>query len=84
MQLNLPELTEVLEEIEFFERERMDRQSVELAILLYNHGVSLRKVKRVLGWLGVERSHVAIWKWIQKFGQKLTEAGRRPNDLDTI
>ena len=78
MQLNLPELAEVLEEIEFFERERTDRQSVELAILLYNHGVSLRKVKRVLGWLGVERSHVAIWKWVQKFGQKLTEAGRRP------
>ena len=78
MQLNLPELAEVLEEIEFFERERTDRQSVELAILLYNHGVSLRKVKRVLGWLGVERSHVAIWKWIQKFGQKLSEAGRRP------
>ena len=77
MQLNLPELAEVLEEIEFFERERTDRQSVELAILLYNHGVSLRKVKRVLGWLGVERSHVAIWKWVQKFGQKLTEAGRR-------
>ena len=78
MQLNLPELAEVLEEIEFFERERTDRQSVELAILLYNHGVSLRKGKRVPGWLGVERSHVAIWKWIQKFGQKLTEAGRRP------
>ena len=78
MQLNLPELAEVLEEIEFFERERTDRQSVELAILLYNHGVSLRKVKRILGWLGVERSHVAIWKWVQKFGQKLTEAGRRP------
>jgi len=34
MELNLPELTEVLEEIEFFERERTDRQSVELAILL--------------------------------------------------
>ena len=28
MQLNLPELAEVLEEIEFFERERTDRQSV--------------------------------------------------------
>ena len=52
MKLNLPELAEVLEEIEFFERERTDRQSVELAILLYNHGVSLRKIERVLGWLG--------------------------------
>ena len=60
MKLNLPELAEVLEEIEFFERERTDRQSVGLAILLYNHGVSLRKIGRVLGWLGVDRSHVAL------------------------
>jgi len=44
MQLNLPELAEVLEEIEFFERERTDRQSVELAILLYNHGVIMTSV----------------------------------------
>ena len=64
MKLNLPELTKVLEDIEFIERERMDRQIIELPILLYNHGVSLRKVSRVLGWLGVERSHVAIWNWI--------------------
>ena len=38
MYTNLPELTEVLEEIEFFERERTDRQHVRLAILLYNFG----------------------------------------------
>jgi transposase-like protein len=78
MQVNLPELNEVLEEIELFERERTDRRFVELAILLYDCGVSLRKVERVLGWIGVERSHVAIWTWIQKFGQRLGEAGRRP------
>ena len=78
MNTNLPELTEVLDEIEFFERERTDRQFVELAILLYDCGVSLRKVERVLSWIGVERSHVAIWSWIQKFGQRLSEAGRRP------
>jgi hypothetical protein len=68
MQLNLPELAEVLDEIGFFERERTDRQLDRLAILLYNHGVSLREIGRVLGWLGVDRSHVAIWKWIRKFG----------------
>jgi hypothetical protein len=61
MNANLPELADVLDEIEFFERERTDRQFVELAILLYDLGVSLRKVERVLGWIGVERSHVAIW-----------------------
>lgn len=78
MTTNLPELTEVLDEIEFFERERTDRQVVELAILLYDCGVSLRKVARVLGWIGVERSHVAVWTWIQKLGRRLGEAGRRP------
>ena len=36
--MNLSELSEVLDEIEFFERERTDRQVVELAILLYNFG----------------------------------------------
>ena len=78
MNTNLPELADVLDEIEFFERERTDRQFVELAILLYDFGVSLRKVERVLGWIGVERSHVAVWTWIQKFGQRLEKAGRRP------
>ena len=59
--MNLPELTEVLDEIEFSERERTDRQVVELAILLYNSGGSLRKVARMLSWIGVERSDVAVW-----------------------
>ena len=85
MNTNLTELTEVLDEIEFFERERTDRQFVELAILLYDCGVSLRKVKRMLGWIGVERSRVAIWKWVQKFGQRLSEVGRRlAADLPTV
>lgn len=78
MQLNLPALDEVLNEIELFEREQTDRHAVEVAILLYNCGVSLRKVARVLGWMGIERSHVAVWTWIQKLGQRLEQAGRRP------
>ena len=78
MQLSLPELDEVLDEIEFFERERTDRHVVEVAILLYDCGVSLRLVAQVLSWIGVERSHVTVWEWIQKFGQRLGAAGRRP------
>lgn len=77
MKLNFPALAEVLEGIEFFERERTDSQLVELTILLYGCGVSLRRIEQVLGWIGVGRSTVAIWKWIQKFGQRLNEAGRR-------
>jgi transposase-like protein len=76
--MNRPELSEVLDEIEFFERKRTDRQVVELAILLSNFGVSFRKVARVLGWTGVERSDVAVWNWVQKFGRRLSEADRRP------
>lgn len=61
MQVNLPALDEVLEEVEFFERERTDRHVVEVAILLDDCGVSLRRGSQVLGWLGVERSHVVVW-----------------------
>jgi transposase-like protein len=61
-----------------FERERTGRHVAEVAILLYDCGVSLRRVSQVLGWTGVERSHVAVWTWIQKFGRRLGEAGRRP------
>jgi putative transposase len=78
MNMNLPELADVLEEIVFFERKWTDRHLVELAILLYDCGVSLRRVSQVLGWIGVGRSHVAIWQWVQKFGQRLAEADRRP------
>ena len=49
MNSNLPDLAEALDEIEFFERKRTDRQFVELAILLHNCGVILRKVERMLG-----------------------------------
>ena len=56
MDMNLSELTEVLDESEFFERERTVCYFVELAILLYNHIVSLRKVSRVLEWIGLKRS----------------------------
>lgn len=68
MQMNLPRLADVLEESDCFERERTDRHLVELAILLYACGVSVRRISQVLGWPGVERSHVVIWKCIQKFG----------------
>jgi hypothetical protein len=62
--MNLPELSEVLDRIELFERKRTDGQVVELAILLYNFGVSFRKVARILCWIGVERSGVAVLNWV--------------------
>jgi hypothetical protein len=38
--MNLNEITEVLDEIEFLGGERTNRQVVELTILLYNFGVN--------------------------------------------
>lgn len=85
MILNLPALDEVLQAVEFFARERTDGHVVKLVILLYDSGVSLRHVQQVLGGLGVERSHVAVWTWIQKFGQRLREREHRsPADLPAI
>ena len=75
--LNLPELGEALEEPNVFKRDRTESFVVELAIVLYNSGVSLRKTERVLGRINVERSHVAIWNWIQKFGERLSATGRQ-------
>ena len=77
--LNLPGLEEALEDVEFVERDRTESFDVELAIVLYNSGVSLRKTERVLGWIGVERSHVAVWNWIQKFGERLSATGCGPS-----
>ena len=61
--LNLPGLEEALEDVEFFERDRTESVVVELATGLYNSGVSLRKTERVLGWTGIERSHVTVWNY---------------------
>jgi hypothetical protein len=48
MRLNLPEPPKLLDEIGIFEREWTDHHPVELAILLYDHGVSVRKIKQVI------------------------------------
>lgn len=85
MQLYFPVLDEGLNKIVFFERERTDRQVNELATLLYGCGVSLCRIEHLLGWIGVKRSHVAIWKWIQKFGRQLDQVSwRRAADLPAV
>ncbi|MDY6775054.1 MAG: IS6 family transposase [Halobacteria archaeon] len=83
MKFKLPVLTKVLEEVDFFERERTDESYVELGLVLYDAGLSLRKTEKVLNWLGVDVSHVAVWEWVNKLGEKLT--GSQPvNDLPDV
>ena len=45
--------------------------------MLYNAGLGLRKLKKVLGWLGIDVSHVAIWN-VKRLGGKLTGSEREP------
>ena len=59
--LNPLTLEEALENVEFFERDRTDAFVVEVATVLYKSSVSLRKAERVLGWISVDHSHVAVW-----------------------
>jgi transposase-like protein len=71
-------MEEVLERINFFERGRTERFYVKLGLVLYNVGLSLRKVKKVLKWLGIDVSHVAVWEWVRKLGGKLAGSRSEP------
>ncbi|MEM2925131.1 MAG: DDE-type integrase/transposase/recombinase [Methanocellales archaeon] len=52
-------------------RERTAIEVVQFGILLYLKGLSFRAVRDILVYLGIEISHVAIWKWFQRFGKKI-------------
>jgi len=53
-----------------FYRERTPGWAVALALLLYHLGLSLRKTAALLAAFEVEVSHVAVWYWIQKLGER--------------
>jgi transposase-like protein len=74
-ELNRPALNDAIDEIESAERRRTDRGIAELALVLYNAGLSLRKFELVLSWFGVGRSHVSIWRWVVTFGQRFAATG---------
>ncbi|MFB6253661.1 MAG: hypothetical protein ABEI06_03535, partial [Halobacteriaceae archaeon] len=73
MNFQLPVLTNILDDVEFFDRERTDRAYVDLGLVLYDAGLSTRKTATVLSWLGADISHVTVWEWINKFGKQLTD-----------
>ena len=52
----------------FSKRNRTPSEYIGYCLYLYFLGLSLRNVVKALSYLHiVKRSHVAIWKWIQKF-----------------
>ena len=55
----------------FSRRDRTSSEYIGYSLYLYFLGLSLRNVVKALSYLHlVKRSHVSIWKWIQKFHPK--------------
>ena len=59
-------------------RNRTPSEYIGYGLYLYFLGLSLRNVIKALSYLHiVKRSHVAIWKWIQKFRHRRISSTRR-------
>ena len=59
-------------------RNRTPSEYIGYGLYLYFLGLSLRNVVKALSYLHiVKRSHVAIWKWIQKFRHGRISSTRR-------
>jgi len=57
------------------ERERTSAEVILYALYLYFLGLSLRSTSKAIQPFGEEgrkegRSHVAVWKWVQRFNPK--------------
>jgi putative transposase len=54
-----------------FERERTSAEVILYALYLYFLGLSFRNTSKAIQPFDVKgRSHVAIWKWVQRFNPK--------------
>ena len=59
-------------------RNRTPSEYIGYGLYLYFLGLSLRNVVKALSYLHiVKRSHVSIWKWIQKFRHRRISSTRR-------
>src|SRR5215471_6914717 len=61
-----------MEPCKFVERERTSLPLMAYAVYLYYASRSLRLASRCLEPY-VKRSHVAIWKWVQRFGSHISD-----------
>ena len=59
-------------------RNRTSSEYIDYGLYLYFLGLSLRNVVKAMSYLHiVKRSHVAIWKWIQKYCPQSISSTRR-------
>ena len=55
---------------EVWENERTPTPIRVFGVRLHSMGLSVREVAAVLGWLGIERSHGAVWNWTHKLAEQ--------------
>jgi len=69
----LSDVIDILKQRGIVQRERTPTELLIYGIFLTTLGLSLRKTKRALEPLKTIVSHVAIWKWVHKLGNKLKD-----------
>lgn len=66
----------ILEEkgiVQLVQRERTPKEAVLFGILIYLKGLSTRDISDLFTLCSIRISHVAVWKWIQRFGSSVKE-----------
>ena len=56
-----------------FEHKRYDDKIIVGAMQMYYAGLSVRDISTHYDWLGIEVSHVTIYKWITQYSQQVSE-----------
>jgi transposase-like protein len=62
----------LLPDLTFVQRQRTPLPVILLALILYQKGLSFRRVAEILAILRQNLSHTSVWRWVQKQGQSLT------------
>lgn len=58
---------------ETWERERTANALTGVAVRLHATGCSLRETTSILADLGVERSHGAVWNWVHRVADSVSD-----------
>lgn len=85
--LSLLNIKNVFEEkgiVELVQRERKPKEAVLFGILIYLKGLSTRDISDLFTVCGVRVSHVAVWKWVQKFGSSVKETLLSKNENGSL
>ena len=65
-------------------RNRTPKEDIAFGLYLYFLGLSFRNASKALSYRIVKRSHVAVWKWVQKYKpQKVSQKRKKVSEFIT-